>query len=56
MFWPQARSAFGLTKFADNRIIAVGGMGMGMMALDSIEELAQDSSHWTPIGRSRSCV
>ena len=45
----QARSAFGLTMFGDNRIIVVGGMGAEKNALDSIEELSEDGTHWTPI-------
>ena len=45
----QSRSAFGLTIFADNRIIVVGGMGADKNALDGIEELSEDGTHWTQI-------
>ena len=47
----QARSAFGLTMFGDNRIIVVGGMGADKNALDSIEELSEDGTTWTPLSK-----
>ena len=47
----QARSSFGLTMFADKRIVAVGGMGAKENALDSIEELSEDGTQWTKLSK-----
>ena len=40
--------------FGDNRIIVVGGMGADKNALDSIEELSEDGTQWTQIGKDLS--
>ena len=37
--------------FADKRIIVVGGMGDDENALDSIEELSEDGTHWTQMSK-----